>query len=109
MNREDFEFTKKILEFREKGVKEACLIVKEYLSNLEDPTKSAVTKEECIEAIKILVNYSFSTSNKNTMVEEFYCKEDCRYKNCFGFCPGEFTLDEESKVLCKEYRNPNYN
>ena len=107
MERKEFDFIKQILEVKEHGVKEACLMVKEYLNNLEDITKSAVTKEEFIEAITIILNYSFTSSNKNTVVKEYYCKEDCRMNTEFCFCKGEFSLSSNSKKLCKHYLDPN--
>ena len=107
MKKEEFEFIKGLLEVRPGGVKEACLIVKEYLSNLDDLTKSAVTKDEYIEAVNILINYSFENSDKNTMIEEFYCKEDCRMNTEFNVCKGKFSTSNKGKKLCKYYMDPN--
>lgn len=104
MNKKDFEFVKKMLEVKDDSVREACLIVKEYLSNKEE--NSAVDSEEFLKSVKVLLNHSYETSNKNTMVETYYCKEDCRNNECYGFCPGEFQIDNNGKKLCKHYLNP---
>ena len=119
MKKDDFEFAKELLEIKEGSVREACVVVREFLKNTELRKRkiqsramydvnsdSAVSMEEFLEASKVLLNYSFSNSDKNTMPEYTYCQDDCRMKDCFGFCKGEFTESKDSKQLCKYYTGP---
>ena len=107
MKKEDFELVKQIRELKKGGVQEACLIVKEYLSNLSDTTKSAVTYEEYLDAVHILMNYSYENSNKDTIIDECYCEYDCRMNTEFNVCKGTFSLSSKGKKLCKYYQGPN--
>ena len=122
MQKDEFEFAKELLEIKEGSVREACIIVQEFLKNanlrkrkiqhrtMYDVTpSSAVSMEEFLKASKVLLSYSFSNCDKDTMPEYTYCKDDCRMKGCFGFCKGEFTESEDSKQLCKYYTGPKGN
>ena len=107
MNKENFELVKQIRELRQGGVQEACLIVKEYLLNLDNPDNAAVTREEFIDAVHILMNYSYENSDKNTMIDECYCEYDCRMNTEFNVCKGTFSVSGKGKKLCKYYQGPN--
>ena len=122
MQKDELEFVKGMLEIKDGSVREACIIVREFLKNTnlrkrgiqskvlyEVNSTSAVSMEEFLEAATVLLNYSFTNSDKNTMPETFYCRDDCRMKDCFGFCKGEFTESEDSKQLCKYYTGPKCN
>ena len=106
MNKENFELVKQIRELRQGGVQEACLKVKEYLLNLDNPDNAAVTREEFIDSVNILMNYSYENSNKDTIVEECYCEYDCRMNTEFNVCKGTFSVSGKGKKLCKYYQGP---
>ena len=89
------------------SVKKACYIVREYMrcektGNLDI---CAVSKDEYNEALRVLLAYSYQTSDNNTVAEQWLCDSDCdRNNGIYGFCPGEFQIDNHSgKKLCKHY------
>ena len=102
MKRERFE--QYIKNMPEGSVKKACFIVKEYLKG---EGFSAVDKEEASVALGLLLSYCYENSKYDTFVEEYYCKGDCIFNNSeeFPFCPGEFSLANDAKTLCKYYKN----
>ncbi len=105
MDREDLDLI--IRNLPKESVKRACYIVREYKryeakGNFD---YCAVTKEEYEEALRIILAYAYSTSDNNTLVEQWKCYNDCSRNNGFcGFCEGEFqTSKDQSKPLCKHY------
>lgn len=106
MNRCDFDAITSNL--AEGSVKKACYVVREYRrceksGNLD---MCAVSKEEFDSALAILLAFSYQTSAKDTLAEQWQCDSDCRSNNC-GFCKGEFQIDNaRSRKLCKYYLDP---
>lgn len=114
MNRELLNFYTKDLS--ENSVKKATYIVREYLryskvisegnvNTLGSEEGCAVSLDEFLHAVKILLAHSHNTCDKTTEVEFFRCENDCRYNNgCNAFCDGEYSLGTEKKLqLCKHY------
>ncbi len=88
-------------------VKEACYIFREYHKHeLENNLNNcAVTKDEFDKALRILLAFSFETSNENTFAKFYKCNPDCEnYQGMNGFCAGEFQTNSGSKELCKHYK-----
>ncbi len=105
MERDFFDFIVKDLP--KDGVKRACYVVREYRrceksGNLD---MCAVSKEEFDSALAILLAYSYQTSDKDTLVEQWQCDSDCNRNNGLGdFCPGEFQISKDPcKKLCKHF------
>lgn len=104
------------------NVRRACYIVREYLRYSEqtkigqdEVLKSgkgcAVTLEEYLDAMRVLLAYSYESSQKTTEVELFCCESDCSHNNgCGGFCDGEFSINSSNKKLklCKYYSDSQY-
>lgn len=97
MDRRDFDFCVK--DYPLNSVKRACYIVREYIRNKES---GAVSKEEYDKALRILLAYSYTTSDEKTTVETWSCDSDCSKNTGFGFCDGEFQL-EPKKPRCKHF------
>ena len=67
----------------------------------------SVSEEEFYNSLDILLAHSFQTSDDKTIVEQWYCENDCdRNNGLFGFCPGEFQISGNAKTLCKYYICP---
>ncbi len=108
MNRNDFDFITSDLP--KDSVKKACYVVREYRrceksGNLDF---CAVSKEEFDLALEILLAYSYQTSDKTTLAEQWQCDSDCNRNNGLcGFCQGEFQISKNpSKKLCKHFSDP---
>lgn len=110
-----------IKDMSKNNVKRACYIVREYLRYSEVGTNNTLTcKEGCavslqeyLEAVKVLLSYSYENSDKTTEVELFCCESDCSRNNgCGGFCNGEFSLSKSSNEkqlkLCKYYSDSQF-
>ena len=96
------------------NVRRACYIVREYLKYSNDnKDKCAVSSQEYLEAVNILLAYSYENSDSMTEVELFVCESDCSHNNGFGgFCNGEFSLSKNSNdktlKLCKHYSDSQF-
>lgn len=103
MNREELAFVLKQNHYLEGGTKEACVKVREFLhyaTNLGDQIHSAlscVTADEFMEAVKILMAFSFN--QEDTIPERWQCDEDC-CKTSHILCPGECSIDKTSDRKC---------
>ena len=119
MEREFFEFV--IKNMPKNSVKRACYIVREYSRYSKIETDSILTCEEgCavslheyLEAVKVLLAYSYENSDMLTEVEQFACESDCSHNNgCVGFCNGEFSISKKSHdktlKLCKYYSDSQF-
>jgi len=108
MEKELFDFI--VNDLAKDSVKRACYVVREYRRNekLGNLDNCAVTKNEYEDAINILLAYSFQTSDKDTLVEQWQCDSDCNRNNgLWDFCPGEFQIcNDSTKKLCKYYSDP---
>ena len=110
MKREDFDhFTNEFNHF--KGLLKACFIVREYqrcdeANNLEN---CAVTKEEYHKALSLVLAFAHNNAQNVFEVEQWHCKDDCnRHYNKYGFCPGEFQINNDKPNLCKWYSGKEY-
>lgn len=90
-----------------KSVKRACYVVREYIrcEKSGDFDFCAVSKDEYDAAIRILLAFSYQTSDENTLVEQWQCVSDCDRNNGLrGFCQGEFQISKDgNKKLCRYY------
>ncbi len=84
------------------SVKKACFIVREFLRESQD-INCAVSFEEYLEAIKIILAYSYQTSDEFTTVDLYYCPGNCVDNGKYGFCEGEFSRNDNSLKLCPYY------
>ena len=111
MNREYLDYLTKDME--ENSVKKACYYVREYLRYADvtengivqnHPKRCAVTNDEFIKSLNIILGHSYNTSNDDTILNNMgYCEADCKHNSGNqSFCKGEFTLSK-SKKLCKYY------
>lgn len=100
------------------GIKEACIIVREYLQNSRiyqtviSSSNSAVTTDEFVQAVKVLMAYSWQNRANDCIPERWECDIDCASIDSSIFCPGEFQIaskDEKgrslSKTLCPYFRD----
>ena len=106
MNKDDFEILTKDL--KENSVRKACYVAREYLRCKKyNVPSSFIKEEEFYNALNILLAHSYQTSDDKTIVEFWHCESDCdRNNSLFGFCPGEFQIDEQKRTLCKYYIDP---
>ena len=103
MTKEEFEYF--ISQFGE--VKKACYIVREYLRCEIQNIESVISKDEYIEAVRILLAYTYANCNDFSTINRWYCENDCTHNDgLYPYCPGEFQLDRDSKKLCKYYSDP---
>ena len=118
MDKDYFNFI--IKDMPKNSVKRACYIVREYLKYskkvevnddivLKSNEKCAVTLEEYLEAVRILLAYSYENSDALTEVELHHCECDCGQIKYNNFCKGEFSVVDEDTdktknlKLCKYY------
>ena len=110
MEREFFNYIVKDLS--KDSVKRACYVVREYrrYEKHGDLSNCAVSKEEYEEALNIILAYSYQTSNRDTLVEQWQCDGECNFNHGFNdFCPGEFQISKDPrKKLCKYYSDSSY-
>ena len=68
----------------------------------------STSKEEYDKAINILLAYSYRTSDKDIVVEQWQCDGDCtRNYGILDFCSGEIQITKESgKKICKKFSDP---
>lgn len=85
-----------------KSVKKACLTVQEFLREPQED-KCVVSSEEYLEALKLILAYSYQTSDEFTTVDLYYCLDDCVWSGNYGFCEGEFSRNDNSLKLCPHY------
>lgn len=108
MNRSDFD--KITNKFVQDGVKKACYIVREYrrYERIGKLNLCAVTKEEYEAALDVILAHAYTTSDNETVVEQWQCDNDCTRNNGVpGFCPGEFQITKDpSRKLCKFFCDP---
>lgn len=117
MKKENFEINKS--GFLKGGTREACVIVREALTNsdvhigsmasdsLTLGSTSAVSIDEFLEAVRVLM--AFSYSQEDTIPERYECVDaDCANNYHATFCHGEFSLDNRELTLkrkpCPYYR-----
>lgn len=79
------------------GIKEACLICKEYLKN---GAEADVTKEDFEEAIKKVLAFAYQNCSDDTMVEEYCCEEDCKGREEYYYCKGALLLKSNTGKKC---------
>lgn len=84
------------------SVKKACFIVREFLRESQD-IDCAVSFEEYLEATKLILAYTYQTSDASTTVNLYYCSPDCVEGGNYGFCEGEFSCNDKSLKLCPHY------
>lgn len=96
------------------GVKEACYIVREYLSNCkksEDTictgSHSAVSNQEFLAAVEVLLAFSWS-QQMDVIPEMFFCDVDCSRLDTDIFCPGEFQLGKNSESVLQKKLCPHF-
>lgn len=99
MNRNMLNYVLRSNKYFPGGIKEACIIAKEYIKNKGN---SCVSEEEFEEAVKTLIAYSFR--NADEIPEFWHCDEDCR-KCTWIFCPGECNVDKEALRKCPYFED----
>lgn len=112
MRKEDFEIAKQTMKCAPGGLKEACLVAKEYLQNSYVDENgnivskgSAVSSEEFLMASEILLASTCERGGKDALPQFYECDSDCsKYGNKY-FCPGDFQLVDKSACL-KLRKNP---
>ena len=114
MNKDEFDLAVKNMECLEGGIKEACLIVRNYLSNKEP----VVSLDDFNKAVEVLMAYAWTNKENDCIPETWYCDNDCTHCGSFFgnyFCPGEFQLgkkDKDGKYLtknrCPYFRDSQY-
>lgn len=118
MERKMFDFSVGEIKCIKGGIKEACVIVREYLQNSKvsgesiSSPNSAVTTEEFIQATNILMAYAWQNRKNDCIPEFWYCIDDCSNIDKCIFCPGEYQIaskDEKgkslSKIPCPHYKD----
>jgi hypothetical protein len=107
MERKMLDFAVSNMKCIEGGTKEACVYVREYLQNCMVPkyenkdissVNSAVTSDEFIEAVRVLMGYAWENRKDDNIPETFYCDKDCSYIDTHYICPGEFQLAQKDEV-----------
>ena len=110
MDKREMEFMIKQFNCIPDGTKQACIKIREYLQNgcvTQNGIKtitSAVTNDEFIAAVNILLAYAWQNKENDCVPETWYCDSDCS-RVCNAICPGEFQLgnkDENGKTLAKK-------
>lgn len=99
MKRKMLEYIIKSNKYFHGGIKEACVIAKEYITHKNN---SCVSEEEFFEAVKTLIAYSFQ--NADDMPEFWHCDVDCK-KCSWIFCPGECNVDKEALRKCPYFED----
>jgi hypothetical protein len=96
------------------GVKEACYVVREYLSNSKadengifNGDQSAVSNQEFLSAVESLLAFSWS-QNIDIVPEMYLCDNDCSRLDTDGFCPGEFQLSKSSEKVKQKKLCPHF-
>ena len=118
MERKMFDFCVEEIKCVPGGSKEACVIAREYLQNCKllssglNSPKSAVTTEEFVEAIRVLMASAWENRANDSVPERWYCESDCSNIDKLIFCPGEYQLASQEQnptlKLCPHYRDSWY-
>ena len=124
MERAKFDYAVEQIKCIPGGIKEACVIVREYLQNISaydlelqtlKSRNSAVKVEEFLNAVKILMAYSWENRENDCIPELWNCDVDCSNVHKLIFCPGEYQIaskDEKgmslSKQKCPHFRDSRY-
>ncbi len=108
MKKENFNKIMKTLDYMPNGIKEACVIIDEYLKNCQITDnsglispKSAVSTDSFIRAVEKVMAYAWKENKDNDCIPEmFECDYDCYLKKTAIFCPGECQIaHNENKNL----------
>ena len=96
------------------GVKEACYVVKEYLSHsrinedgIFNGSRSAVSNQEFLSAVELLLAFSWS-QNMDIVPEFYFCDMDCSRLDTDIFCPGEFQISKSSEPVKQKKLCPHF-
>ncbi len=105
MEKDYFDFLVEHFNCAPGGSKEACLKVREFIQNSTIDQKgniipskaSAVDSNEFMEAVRVLMAFSWQKKGQDCVPERFVCDSDCSL-NQPGFCPGEFQLFKKESL-----------
>lgn len=103
MEREKLDFAISSNNYLKGGTKEACVKIREVLTNKMNPGNqlhaplSCVTIDEFTEAVEILMASAFKKEDE--IPERWNCDGDC-IKTSYILCPGECSIDKTSKKTC---------
>lgn len=103
MTREELNFVLKQNACLEDGTKQACIKIKKFIQDAHctdtqiNSLQSCVTIDEFMEAVKILVAFTFQQEDQ--VVRTWYCDNGCRRISNL-LCPGECNVDKNSKTIC---------
>ena len=101
MTKKEIEFIIKNNSYLEKGTKQACIKVRDYLKKIEViESKSSIDLDEFCNCINTLLAACFQ--DKDKIPSKFYCENDCKYSG-FLLCAGEFNIDQDSDKICPYY------
>ena len=113
MDKEFLEFIIEHFECVPGGSKEACIKVRQFIGNaivdeegrLIPSLNSAVSSEEFLEAVRVLMAFAWQNREQDTVPERFICDSDCTQIG--DFCLGECQLvskrhSEYGKVKSKQ-------
>lgn len=102
MKKSELEFVLNQNNYLKGGTKKSCILVRDFLKNAtisrgEISSISAVTAEEFVKAVKILL--AAASQNNDVVPDTWHCDSDCKL---FSFlpCPGEYASDKNAKNLC---------
>lgn len=109
MEIKDFNKVKENIDYIPCGIKEACIIVNEYIKNCEikkdyslTSPKSAVSVNDFIEAVKVILAYTWENRDNDCIPSTIICDMDCYLRKIALFCPGECQVidkDDSNKNL----------
>lgn len=103
MKREELDFVISHNNYLKGGTKEACVKIREVLSNKKNPGNqlhapcSCVNIEEFVEAVKVLLASSFTKEDE--IPTTWYCDNDCSKVGNL-LCPGECNISKDANILC---------
>ncbi len=108
MRRDELDLLLKQNDYLKGGIKEACIIAKEFLrfASVSEskirPLLSPVSPKEFTKAVSILIAYA--SQSDDTIPEKWYCDDSCQLSSLLT-CPGNFAIDKDADKICPYYKD----